>query len=302
MKNQAHPYNSLINSVVVALILLIVSPLASSAGPGPTAAEYGTVLNLSGKQRMLTQKMSKEVLLIARQIDVENNLKNLEATAQLFDKTLTGLLDGDKDLNLPPTVNFPIKMQLGKVQLLWARFYPPIKEIVANKKVTDLQAWRIAEKNLHLLKEMAACVTMYEKDAVKAGLKSNPGLAVSINLSGKQRMLSQKMSKEYLLIAYGHKNEENQKSLVQTYTLFERTLIGLIDGDDDLNLSKTTNEIILNQLYEVKGLWDKFKPIVEKGAAGSITDEHIAVLSRDNLMLLKEMNKAVGMYEKEAVN
>ena len=67
---------------------------------GPTAAEYGTVLNLSGKQRMLTQKMSKEIMLIAMGVDVGGNLKNLAATSALFDKTLKGLRDGDQEAAL----------------------------------------------------------------------------------------------------------------------------------------------------------------------------------------------------------
>jgi len=144
---------------------------------------------------------------------------------------------------------------------------------------------------------------MYEKDAAKAGLKSNPSLAVSINLSGKQRMLSQKMSKEYLLIAYGHKVSMNQEKLKKTSALFERTLLGLLNGDEGLSLIKTTNEVTTNQLYVVKDLWRTFKPIVvavaEQGQAAA-TKQQIAQLSKDNLQLLKEMNKAVGMYEKEA--
>lgn len=302
MKNHIHPFCYLV-TLALPFILLLGFPVSCFAATGPTAAEYGVVLNLSGKQRMLTQKMSKEVLLIARKNDVEGNLKNLEATASLFDKTLIGLIDGDKDLHLPPTVDFLIKMQLGKVQLLWERFYPPIKEIIQSKTVTDHQAWQIAEKNLQLLKEVAECVTMYEKDAAKAGLKSNPSLAVTINLSGKQRMLSQKMSKEYLLIAYGHKVEDNQKSLKNTYSLFERTLLGLINGDEGLKLMKTTNEVTTNQLYVVKELWDTLKPLVVAAAEtgpSAISKEQIALLSRENLFLLKEMNKAVGMYEKEA--
>lgn len=289
-------------------LLFIILAMALCSRPclaveGPSASEYGVVLNLSGKQRMLTQKMSKEVLLIARKIDVESNLNSLKATSELFDKTLIGLLEGDKELNLPPTVNFPIKMQLGKVQLLWSRFYPPIQEILENKTVTEDQAWQIAEKNLHLLKEMAKCVSMYEKDAAKAGLKANPSLAVSINLSGKQRMLTQKMSKEFLLIAYGHKVEKNKENLRKTYALFERTLVGLINGDEGLNLTKTDNEVITNQLFVVKDLWKAFKPIVAGAAENNgkpITTDQIKTLSKDNLVLLKEMNKAVGLYEKEA--
>ncbi|MCP4993396.1 MAG: hypothetical protein GY934_06370, partial [Gammaproteobacteria bacterium] len=58
-----------------------------------------------------------------------------------------------------------------------------------------------------------------------------------------------------------------------------------------------------DQLGVVSNLWGKFKPIVEYGAdykTTRIPKEKIKVLAATNLPLLREMNKAVGMYEKEA--
>ncbi len=278
-------------------------PFSCFANEGPTSAEYGVVLNLSGKQRMLSQKMSKEVLLVALNVNIENNIHNLDATAKLFDKTLKGLKDGDTSLKLPPTTNNRIRKQLVKVEEIWAGFYPVIQNIISQKTVTKEQVGLVAGKNLPLLKEMNKCVKRYEKDASKAGLKSDPSLAVTINLSGKQRMLTQKMSKEFLLIAYAHEIENNKLNLVETYTLFERTLNGLIDGDSTLDLKGTKNESIRNQLSVVKGLWKSFKPIVAYGGepgTTSISEDKVADLANANLPLLKEMNKAVGMYEKEA--
>lgn len=43
-----------------------------------TKNEMGIVINLSGKQRMLTQKMSKEMLLIAKGVDEVQNKEDLE--------------------------------------------------------------------------------------------------------------------------------------------------------------------------------------------------------------------------------
>ncbi|MCP4123088.1 MAG: hypothetical protein GY751_15150, partial [Bacteroidetes bacterium] len=143
----------------------------------------------------------------------------------------------------------------------------------------------------------------YEKDAKKGGLKAAPGLAATLNLSGKQRMLTQKMSKEFLLVAYGHEADDNKLSLLETYTLFERTLKGLLDGDEVLGLPGTKPQDIRDQLGVVSGLWAEFKPIVEYGAdhkTASIPTDKIAALEKTNLPLLKNMNKAVGMYEKEA--
>lgn len=267
---------------------------------GPTAAEYGVVLNLSGKQRMLSQKMSKEVLLINLDYKKDENLANLKTTAELFDKTLKGLRDGDEGLRLPPTESRRILRQIdSNIQPLWDPFYQTVQAILGDGSVSAENLDSIAQNNLPLLKEMNKCVLLYEKDASKAGLKSDPGLAVSINLSGKQRMLSQKMSKEFLLVASGYKVEDNKLNLQETAALFERTLQGLLDGDETLDLPPTKDEAIREQLKKVQGMWVEFKPNVEYAvtAEGEVPADKLAALAENNLPLLKEMNKAVMMYE-----
>lgn len=290
---------SLKMTVLAVASSLFLSPLAAFAQP--TAAEYGTVLNLSGKQRMLTQKMSKEILLIALDVDKAENLANLTATAALFDRTLNGLHHGDEDLGLPPTVSPRIVRQLEKIKGIWAGFHGTVRDVIAAGGADASQVAEVAAANLPLLKQMNKCVKLYERDASVAGLESDPGLAVTINLSGKQRMLTQKMSKEFLLVAFGHEREANMLNLVETSGLFGRTLDGLLDGDADLELPGTESPAIRAQLEKVRGLWAGFRPAVQRGAEGAdITTADVRSVADANLPLLKAMNTAVGMYEKEA--
>ncbi len=294
---------TVIGFFLIAIGLICFQATICWAVQGPTAAEYGVVLNLSGKQRMLTQKMTKEIMLIALGMDAEKNLNNLKATSSLFDKTLKGLRDGDAELRLPPTVSNRIRRQLNKIEGIWIDFHAVVKSIIAAGSVNKEQVQIVAANNLPLLKQMNKCVKLYEKDASQAGLKADPGLAVTINLSGKQRMLTQKMSKEFLMVAYGHEIDNNKLNLLETYSLFERTLKGLMDGDPTLDLPGTKNQVIRKQLSVVDGLWKSFKPVVANGAepgTTSIGKDQIRQLAAENLPLLKEMNRAVGMYEKEA--
>ena len=97
----------------LALATILCVPAWSQAEP--TADQWGTVLNLSGRQRMLTQKMSKEYCLIAADIEAAANRENLKKTMQLFETTLEGLKSGDDATNLPGTTNKRIVKQLDKV-------------------------------------------------------------------------------------------------------------------------------------------------------------------------------------------
>jgi hypothetical protein len=62
--------------------------------------ELTIIIDLSGKQRMLTQKMTKEAFLIKLGIDKESNIKKLKQSSRLFDKTLKGFQRVKKSLLL----------------------------------------------------------------------------------------------------------------------------------------------------------------------------------------------------------
>jgi len=115
-----------------------------------TKQQSGNVINLAGKQRMLTQKMSKEALFVAKGIDVDANKENLKKTAALFDKTLKGLVNGDEELKLPKTEDKAILAQLQTVSELWTPFKANIDKVIDGKadKAT-LEA--IAKENIPLL-------------------------------------------------------------------------------------------------------------------------------------------------------
>jgi len=275
-------------SIVTIGALLSVGAIANEANTAAkteitqTKQQSGNVINLAGKQRMLTQKMSKEALFVAKGLDADANKANLQKTAALFDKTLKGLIAGDSELNLPKTTNPEILAQLEVVSKLWTSFKANIDKVIAgNADKATLEA--IAKENLPLLKNMNKAVGMYAK---ASGSSLDPQMAKTINLAGKQRMLTQKMTKELLLVANGIDADNNKQNAKKTAQLFESTLNDLI--------AKCKNEDIKKQLNVVADLWAKYKPIVENV---DTSDAALKKAQELNMPLLKNMNKAVKMYE-----
>jgi len=124
-----------------------------------------------------------------------------------------------------------------------------------------------------------------------------------INIAGKQRMLSQKMTKEFFstMLFEGKQQEAYSKNLTSTVKLFDTTLNNLINGNRELELPATKDKKILDQLNYVKQLWDMFhkKILVVTYPESLLADKEDALnyVEANNVKLLKEMNKAVGMYE-----
>jgi len=269
--------------------LMIVS-LCLITAQAMTKEEMGIAINLAGKQRMLTQKMSKEIFLIAKGIDAEGNKANLKATADLFDKTLKGLINGDAELGLVKSGNDAVDAQLGKVSDLWTEFRKNVDAVLGGDTAKEMLE-KVATQNLPLLDAMNRAVTLYER-GVQSDL--DPKMASVINHAGRQRMLSQKMTKELLLIGLGISPDLNKAYLKKTVFQFERVLKGLLDGDADLALDGAKDEAIRQQLEKVSKLWAEYKPILDKAEASQADLEKAAEI---NLPLLQEMNAAVKMFE-----
>jgi len=272
------------------LQLLMIVPLLSTSLFALSDKELAISINLSGKQRMLTQKMTKESFLIHDNINKQENIAKLKESSQLFDKTLKGLIQGDDDLKLVKVDDPKIQAQLKKVQALWEPFYKEINNVI-NQKATPKSYQLLEEQNLPLLQEMNQAVALYTQQSKN---NSKLTLANDINLAGKQRMLTQKMGKDLLFIHNKIKTATYQKDFKDSRVLFSETLDGLFDGSEKLNLKGTKLPKIRKQLTVVKSMWQAEQPILDK----ALKDQDIqkAIEGLDKILI--EMNQASTLYTK----
>ncbi len=288
-------------SAVVGTVCLLSVCSTPVLAEGPTAEQWARVLNLSGRQRMLSQKMSKEALFVTADINADALRSALGETTKLFEDTLSALRDGSEELGLPATSNARIVKQLDKVRDIYLQLKPVLDTVSVGGVLTADDQSQLAALNVPLLKEMNKAVKMYERSAKKV-LTGDAQAAVVINLAGKQRMLTQKMTKECLLVQLGVEAEANLLNLRETTSLFDRTLSGLLDGDADLELPGTQDGAIRTQLDKVSGLWADLRPAFDAALVETrpLTEAELTELASSNVTLLKEMNKGVKLFEQAA--
>ncbi len=130
--------------------------------------------------------------------------------------------------------------------------------------------------------------------------------ARTINLAGRQRMLTQKMSKEASFLFSATTPEDRQRAatfLRDTAELFARTLKGLQFGDANKGLVATKNKEVQAKLAEVARLWEPFAKAINTLNETAPTDpafaEAMEYIRNNNLPLLKAMNEAVLLYEED---
>ena len=131
-----------------------------------------------------------------------------------------------------------------------------------------------------------------------------------INISGKQRMLSQKLVKEILIlnaVSDASKTKQQIFNIKETLSIWKSTQLALQNGDDQLQFPKEQTKE-LQQLYT--NISPNFDAIVSttntilghRNSGGSpIENQAIIQTVLDNQVIyLKKMNQIVGQYEKEA--
>ena len=107
--------------------LLVVTVVAVLVMIRQQSADTG-VVNVAGRQRMLSQRITKFALSVAQ--GEEKAKDGLSAASALFDKSLKGLIDGDPELRLPPAPQ-DLRPLLSALQAEWAPFYTAVRAIEA---------------------------------------------------------------------------------------------------------------------------------------------------------------------------
>ncbi len=268
-------------NVIFTLILL------SSTIFGLSSKELAITIDLSGKQRMLTQEMVKEAFLIKSNIDKKANIEKLTQSSKLFDKTLKGLINGDKELKLVAIKDEKIQKQLKKISTIWNDFYLNIKDIL-NKKNNEKQYYNITSKSQELLKEVNYAVELYAMQ----DKKSNFLLANDMNFAGKQRMLLQKMAKSILLVNNNIDIEKNKKEFIESQKLFTKILNGLSNGDKELKIKGTNLPTITKQLEIIKKSWNSNQTELQT----ALTTKNTKKVINDLDKLIDKSDKLVKLY------
>jgi hypothetical protein len=117
--------------------------------------EADSVVGLVEKQRILLQKINKDLLHVEDGINPRDSEINLIKEVALFEKVLKGLIYGDEDLALLGTSDKKILAQLKIVEAQWR----PFKSNIERYNFQSLK-----NRNIPLLKSMNDAVLLYAKD------------------------------------------------------------------------------------------------------------------------------------------
>lgn len=255
-------------------------------------------VNIAGRQRMLTQRMTKAVCMTALGVMPDYHQDVLNNAHSDFAKALHGLRHSDESIGLlVEETNSRVLVGLEKVEDQWATFNASMSTILETGDFGVQKADVVYKENMPLLKKMNETVSLIEQ------AYANPnemllGNAVAINIAGRQRMLTQKMGKEFCLINLGWNVEAQREALNGTISLFETSHSALLNGAPTYGIIAPPTEGIRQALTDLGARWEALKPTVVKMIEGSdVSAAELDHFAEENDTLLREMHAIVGLYE-----
>jgi len=221
-------------------------------------------VDVAGKQRMFTQRMLKNYAMVGLENNFGNPSKDLQNIMAAFENHLDSLISFNTDE--------ATKESLHKVKVMWV----PVKKSL-QEKASKEQAGKMQEDLEALLKQSNEAVGLFAKQTGKASGKI-------INISGRQRMLSQRMASLYMLKVWGIDDPQFKTKMTKAMELFKTSLTTLMQSD------MSTPDIM--QLLKRAKKSFMFFEIMNKSSSKFIP----TLIYKKSNEILKDMNTATGLY------
>ncbi|MGH1481832.1 MAG: type IV pili methyl-accepting chemotaxis transducer N-terminal domain-containing protein [Geminicoccales bacterium] len=265
---------------------------------GVTAAEAAQRINIAGRQRMLSQRMAKAACLMATDISFAAAYDQLTQAYGLFERSEAALRIGDEVMGMHPETSAKVLDALAAVSQPWADYKVVIEKGIDGGTIENADLDSLDSASLDVLKYMNIAVFKTVRDYAAITEDVPLGLTITVDIAGRQRMLTQKAIKEACLMTVAADPTVHAERLAESIELFDQSLKALRDGYEDVGVMAAPTREIDRKLLEVESLWQPVKRTLDRAANGEVLSKRdISRVSRMSEPLLQTMNEAVGLYE-----
>jgi hypothetical protein len=296
-KNRS-PFSLVIKGAIAAIGLTCATPAISA----DITKDVGSSerVNLSGQLGTLSERITAAACNLSAGIATTESAAVLHISTHHFTRINKALLVGNRGFGILGEETRPRTLRaISDLNAKWEPLQEMANAMQASSQDVDTVN-SLAQQSNPLQREaqiLVSEITGQYADPV-ALLHAD---ALLLEIAGRQRMLSNRMSKNVCLIASDVHDEEAMAELRETITLFEASLNALQHGLESVGVRPPPNAAIEAGLAVVADEWDLIRPVLDATLGGAeLNDETRAQVFLAFLGMEGRMNNVVTQYMKNS--
>lgn len=273
---------------------LVLTPSVAAA-----AIDVSHKIKIAGDLRTFTQRMALASAFVMLDVERDHFMEVLREEYAEFEHDMKVLVSGDPAYKMEPETNELVLEAINTVGIGWSVLGPALKDVVDTGQVDDAHFHKIEKVNVQV---MALTDSLLHRIMLEYKESLPQSLAYQIDVAGVERMLSQKMIKEAILVALEFDAEAHHTMLLGSMQLYRF-------GLDKLHGKMLHNEVMLpapsstiaENLAKAEHCWAKLEPILAKlDSAHKAAPEELVELAKESEVTLKVFEDILAELLKEA--
>lgn len=298
---------------------------------------WGKTIDVAGRRRMLTQRMSKEFLQVALDIDaadnrgrmlgsinlfnvslyqlinglgssITTNVGRLKGTQLLFLNSHAGIVEGATWAGVPVLNKLCTMHQMREVTYNMQVFSPLLNQILnahtasESQNIANSLAKQISDMSVPLFSSMVHAVQLYVNDADECDPAASMGSTDWQDLllrTDELLLLEEQANQYYLQIGNAVRVATSQVGLVVTLNTILDAIDNLVQGNKGLNILAPPSQAALDGLLAAKSQWDELQLAYEPAVSNinAVTAVEVTKIDRLGTAFQSRLLEIVNMYE-----
>lgn len=205
----------------------IATVTTATAQSNITDVEAIRILDVAGRQQMLSERIVKSACLSVAKINFGSNFDDMREAFEEFKTSHYGILNGSDALGIRASTFPEVTEALDMVSENLTQFTPYVDGVMNTGVLTATNLNNFNDRGLIVLLAMSETTDIIARVYAENLETISVGETITLNIAGRQRMLSQKMVKEMCLM---HVNGTPSSSVGATIALFDASLNALVSG------------------------------------------------------------------------
>ncbi len=287
-------------AAALAIVLALSAALLCFGRPAAAQEEVADAtalrLNFADRQLMLNEMIAKALCLTDQRIQRSHFTNQLAIARVAFHSTFDQLTEGSKGLSLARETRPRIRASIERLKADWVSYAAALTGWSGARWGKDLFAMKVYEVSEAFDRDLGRMMEIY-RDAYQNGTLIEPDVRTAVLLAGRQRTLTQRMTKELCWLTAGYESAATKAALAQSIAEFEKNLQTLREGGTANGLPEDPPGILMDVLEQTAREFAKAKPLLEASATGPAPEKEelqLASTVLDNV--LKSWVEITSLY------